>query len=57
MAWKKLDKSNLLDNYPIKHKALTELDDVNELIDWGRIEELVRHVYQEISVKLTEMVV
>lgn len=45
MAWKKLDKSNLLDNYPIKHKALTELDDVNELIDWGRIEELLSGIH------------
>lgn len=45
MAWKTLDKSNLLDNFPIKHKALTELDDVNELIDWERIEELLSGIH------------
>jgi IS5 family transposase len=43
MAWKKLDQSNLLDNYPIKHKAL--LDDVIELIDWERIEELLSEIH------------
>ena len=45
MAWKTFDNSNLLDNYPIKHKALMELDNVNELIDWERIEGLLNGIH------------
>jgi hypothetical protein len=34
MAWKNLKQHNLADDLVTEHRALTELDEVNALIDW-----------------------
>jgi len=34
MAWKNLKQLSLADDLMSEHEALTELDDVNEMIDW-----------------------
>jgi IS5 family transposase len=41
MAWKNLQQTTLVDAMLIEHDALKELDDVHELIDWSRIENLL----------------
>jgi len=41
MAWKNLKQKSLADNLIVHHAALEELDGVNELIDWSRIEALL----------------
>jgi hypothetical protein len=41
MAWKNLQQTTLVDAMFIDHQALTEMDDVHELIDWLRIESLL----------------
>jgi hypothetical protein len=42
MAWKNLKQLSLADSLTSEHEALTELDDINELMDWEAIE----HPYQ-----------
>jgi hypothetical protein len=34
MAWKNLKQRSLADDLVSEHEALTELDDVNGLMDW-----------------------
>ncbi len=41
MSWKNLKQTTLVDAMFIEHDALKELDDVHELIDWSRIENLL----------------
>jgi IS5 family transposase len=41
MAWKNLQQTTLVDAMFIDHQALTEMDDVHELIVWLRIESLL----------------
>ena len=41
MAWKNLKQLSLADSLTSEHEALTELDDVNEMIDWQAIEHLL----------------
>lgn len=38
MSWKTIGQAAELTEQPAKHKALKEFDEVNALIDWGRIE-------------------
>ena len=38
MAWENLKQRDLLDPLMKSHEAIEELDGINELIDWGRIE-------------------
>ena len=38
MAWKNLTQTSLADAFIYQHEALTELDDLNQLIDWKSIE-------------------
>nr|VFK07197.1 MAG: Transposase domain (DUF772) [Candidatus Kentron sp. LPFa] len=45
MSWKNLKQKSLLDGFLIKHKALTELDEVDDLIDWVRIEGLLSDIH------------
>lgn len=45
MAWKNLKQQSLADALMVKHSALEELDDVNELIDWCRIEQLLSDIH------------
>jgi IS5 family transposase len=39
MAWKNLKQRSLADDLVSEHEALTELDDVNGLMDWQAIED------------------
>jgi len=45
MAWKNLKQRSLGDSMIIEHEALKELDAVNELIDWSRIEFLLKDIH------------
>ena len=45
MAWKNLKQPSLADSMMIDHDALKELDEVNEFIDWHRIERLLQGIY------------
>ena len=45
MAWKNLKQLGLVDGFLIEHKALTELDEVNALIDWVRIENFLSNIH------------
>lgn len=38
MSWKQLSQRSLVDSLASHHKALEELDDIHELLDWSRIE-------------------
>ena len=39
MAWKNLKQRSLADSMLITHEAVKELDELNELIDWSRVEQ------------------
>ena len=41
MSWKDLKQKSLADGLLVQHAALTELDDVDQMIDWHRIEGLL----------------
>ena len=45
MAWKNLKQRSLADSLTTEHEALTELDDINELIDWEAIEHLLGNIH------------
>jgi len=45
MAWKNLKQRSLGDAMLIDHEALKELDDVHELIDWSRLEQLLSDIH------------
>ena len=45
MAWKNLKQRSLADSMMIDHDALKELDEVNEFIDWHRIERLLEKIH------------
>lgn len=45
MAWKSLEQQSLANAFLIDHAALHELDSVNELIDWSRIESLLSDIH------------
>jgi transposase, IS5 family len=45
MAWKNLQQLSLADSLTSEHDALTELDDINELMDWEAIEHLLGDIY------------
>jgi len=47
MAWKNLKQKSLADGLMAHHQALEELDDVNELIDWSRIEALLVGIHNK----------
>lgn len=47
MAWKNLTQRSLADGMLIDHDALKELDDVHELIDWPRLEQLLSGVHSK----------
>ncbi|WP_172959681.1 hypothetical protein [Thiomicrorhabdus aquaedulcis] len=38
MAWKNLTQTSLADAFIHEHEAITELDELNQLIDWKSIE-------------------
>lgn len=39
MAWKNLKQRSLADSMVVTHEAVKELDELNELIDWSRVEQ------------------
>jgi IS5 family transposase len=45
MSWKNLKQRSLADALLVEHKALTELDEVHELVDWGRIEIMLKDIH------------
>jgi IS5 family transposase len=45
MAWKNLKQLSLADSLTSEHEALTELDDINELMDWEAIEHLLGDIH------------
>lgn len=49
MAWKNLKQRSLVDALVSTHSSLEELDAVNDLIDWERIEDLLKHIHNKPS--------
>ena len=45
MAWKNLKQLSLADSLTSEHKGLTELNDINELMDWEAIEPLLGDIH------------
>lgn len=45
MAWKNIKQRSLADAMLVNHEALKELDDVHDLIDWMRLEQLLMDIY------------
>ena len=45
MSWKTLNQQNLADSLASHHKALEELDDIHELLDWSRIEVHLKNMF------------
>lgn len=45
MAWKNLKQRSLADDLVSEHEALTELDDVNNFMDWQAIEDLLCDIH------------
>ena len=45
MSWKSLHQASLAHGMLVDHAALHELDDVNELIDWSRLEDLLSGIH------------
>ncbi len=45
MSWKNTKQRSLADALATEHKALKELDDVQNLVDWSRIEDLLSSVH------------
>ena len=45
MAWKNLKQRSLADSMMIEHQALKELDSVNNLIDWTRLERVLQGIH------------
>jgi len=41
MVWKNLKQLSLANGLTFEHEVLTELDDINELMDWEAIEHLL----------------
>ena len=44
MAWKNLKQQSLASVMIVEHDAIKELDELNELIDWSRVEEHLLHI-------------
>jgi hypothetical protein len=47
MAWKNLQQLSLADSLTFDYDALTELDDINELMDWEDIEHLLGDIHSK----------
>lgn len=48
MSWKQLNQRSFADALCVEHDALTELDDVHELIDWQRVEVLLSGIHNKV---------
>jgi IS5 family transposase len=49
MSWKSLKQQSLADALIVEHAALKELDDVEELVDWSRIEKKLETIHNKIA--------
>lgn len=47
MAWKNIDQKSFADELLVEHEALTELDDVHNLINWQRIEAMLSGIHNK----------
>jgi len=47
MAWKQLNQTSLADTLIVEHQAVKALDDVNQLIEWNRIESKLSHIHNK----------
>jgi IS5 family transposase len=47
MAWKNLTQMSLADGLLVEHEALHELDGINEMMDWSRIEKHLSSIYNK----------
>lgn len=47
MSWKNLKQKSLADSLIVDHHALEELDGINDLIDWSRIETLLVDIHNK----------
>lgn len=45
MSWKESNKCSLFDTIIVEHKALYELDKIDNLLDWQKIKKLLRGIY------------
>jgi hypothetical protein len=45
MLWKSLEQQSFAHSFLVNHAALHELDDVNDLIDWSRVEKLLFSIH------------
>jgi len=45
MAWKTLKPNNHTDSKLFQHQALKELDDIQTLVDWSKLETLLANIY------------
>ena len=51
-----LKQLSLADSLTFEHEALTELDDINELMDWEAIEHLLRDIHAKRCGNITSQV-
>ena len=47
MTWKTTEQTTLADALLVQHSALEELDGVHDLVDWKRIEELLKDIHNK----------
>lgn len=47
MSWKNTNQGGLVDGFIIEHKALTKLDNLNEVIDWDKITKKMRTIHNK----------
>ena len=45
MAWKHLKQRSLADSMVVTHEAVKELDELNELINWSRVEQHLSYLH------------
>lgn len=45
MAWKNLKQRSFADSMLVTHEAVKELDELNELINWSRVEQHLSHLH------------
>jgi len=49
MAWKNIKQRSFADDLLVKHSAIEELDDVHDLINWERIENLLSDIHTKVQ--------
>ena len=49
MAWKNIKQQSFADDLVVIHSALEELDDVHDLINWSRVENLLNHIHTKVQ--------